>query len=75
METPNAQYSLVWNEHENNLTNLFVELLNNNELIDVTLAADGYLFNAHRLILSAMSPYFRQMFINVPPNQHVFGNY
>lgn len=75
MQTTNVEYSLGSNDHENNLTNSFVELLQNNELIDVTLAADGFLFNAHRLILSAISPYFRQMFIQVPPNQRTFGNY
>lgn len=35
-------------------------------MTDVTLAAEGKSFQAHRMLLSACSPYFRQLFINNP---------
>lgn len=66
---------LRWNEHSNNFSASFKELLEQRELIDVTLVADGHLFSAHRLVLSALSPYFRQMFIQMPANQQAFGKY
>lgn len=40
--------------------------------MDVTLAAEGQLVKAHRLILSVCSPYFRKMFTQMPANQHAF---
>ena len=36
------------------------------QLTDVTLAAEGKTFQAHRMLLSACSPYFRHLFINNP---------
>lgn len=40
--------------------------------MDVTLAAEGQLVKAHRLVLSVCSPYFRKMFTQMPANQHAF---
>merc|ERR1712018_1116709 len=37
-------------------------LLEEESLVDVTLSADGQFIRAHRVILSACSPYFRQRF-------------
>ena len=37
-----------------------------NQLTDVTLATEDKQFQAHRILLSACSPYFRQLFINNP---------
>lgn len=51
------------------------ESLKRNEFVDMTLAADGHFFGAHRLILSSVSPYFRQMFRQMPANQHTCGKF
>lgn len=73
MSSTSEEYTLTWNDYGKNISISFNEILDQKELIDVTLVADGYLFNAHRLILSAVSPYFRQMFTQMPTNQQAYG--
>lgn len=68
------KYSVIYTDHAKNVLTSFGELLEQKELVDVTLFADGHLFNAHRLMLSALSPYFRQMFTQMPTNQQAFGS-
>lgn len=72
---PSGVYKIKGNNYESSFAESVNELLVENELIDVVLAVDNHLFNAHRLILSAYSPYFRQMFRQMPANQQAFGNY
>lgn len=67
-------HTFGWNDHANNFSISFGDLLQSKEMIDVKLVADGYLFDAHRLVLSALSPYFRQMFTQMPANnQQAYG--
>ncbi|XP_063705194.1 modifier of mdg4-like isoform X21 [Culicoides brevitarsis] len=66
------QFSLSWNNFNSNLSAGFHESLCRGDLVDVTLAADGQLVKAHRLVLSVCSPYFRKMFTQMPANQHAF---
>ncbi|XP_058451249.1 modifier of mdg4-like isoform X32 [Malaya genurostris] len=66
------QFSLCWNNFNTNLSAGFHESLIRGDLVDVTLAAEGQLVKAHRLILSVCSPYFRKMFTQMPANQHAF---
>lgn len=66
-------FELGWKDHAANFSITLSDLLEQKELVDVTLAADGHMFSAHRLILSAISPHFRQMFNQVPANQQAFG--
>lgn len=73
MTTINGGYMFGWNDHANNIKISISDLLQTKELVDVTLVADGYVFNAHRLVLAAISPHFRQMFTLVPANQQAFG--
>lgn len=73
MSSINKEYSLNLEHHASNFSISLNEMLQQNELVDVTLVADGYLFGAHRLVLSAFSPYFRQMFTQMPANPQVFG--
>lgn len=67
------QFSLCWNNYNTNLSTGFHESLCRGDLVDVTLAAEGHLVKAHRLVLSVCSPYFQKMFTQMPANQHAFG--
>lgn len=73
MASANEEFTLGWSDYANNFSHSFSDLLEQKELVDVTLVADGYLLNAHRLVLSALSPYFHQMFTSMPANQQAFG--
>nr|XP_023027397.1 modifier of mdg4-like isoform X2 [Leptinotarsa decemlineata] len=63
------QFSLRWNNFHSNLTSGFHELLEAAELVDVTLAVDGHFLQAHKIVLSICSPYFKHMF-KVNPCKH-----
>lgn len=53
------QYCLRWNNHQPNFISVFSSLLNNQSLVDVTLAAEGKHLQAHKVVLSACSSYFQ----------------
>ncbi|XP_026746812.1 protein tramtrack, beta isoform-like isoform X6 [Trichoplusia ni] len=63
------QFSLCWNNFHANMSAGFHGLLSRGDLVDVTLAADGRLLQAHKLVLSVCSPYFQEMFKS-NPNPH-----
>lgn len=73
MASQSVQRVLNWNGYADNFSVVFNELLEQKEMVDVTLVADGYMFNAHRLVLSALSPYFRHIFAQAPANQQAYG--
>ncbi|KAK9878061.1 hypothetical protein WA026_020690 [Henosepilachna vigintioctopunctata] len=52
------QFCLRWNDQQSILVSAFDTLLENEALVDCTLAAEGKCLNAHRVVLSACSPYF-----------------
>ena len=57
------QFCLRWNEFQKNISNTFQEIRLNKGLFDVTLACDdGKQIEAHRLVLSAGSSFFREVF-------------
>ncbi|CAH0392267.1 unnamed protein product [Bemisia tabaci] len=59
-------FHLRWNNHLSNLQTLFESLYNEQHLVDVTIScADGFL-KAHKLVLSACSPYFETIFKETP---------
>ncbi|CAG9766581.1 unnamed protein product [Ceutorhynchus assimilis] len=61
------QYCLRWNNHRTNLLSVFDELLQNEAFTDVTLACDdGIPLKAHRMVLAACSPYFQNLFTDLP---------
>ncbi|KAG8236869.1 hypothetical protein J437_LFUL017073 [Ladona fulva] len=60
------QFSLRWNNFHNNLTHGFHELLEEEDLVDVTLACDGKYVQAHKIVLSVCSPYFKSLFRDNP---------
>lgn len=57
-----SEYCLRWNNHRPNLVTVFSELLTTEALVDVTLATDGHYIHAHKLVLSACSVYFKDLF-------------
>ncbi|XP_047098147.1 longitudinals lacking protein, isoforms H/M/V-like isoform X5 [Schistocerca piceifrons] len=63
------QFSLRWNNFHSNLVSGFHALLQEVELVDVTLAAEGQFIQAHKIVLSVCSPYFKQLF-QVNPCKH-----
>lgn len=65
------QFSLRWNNFTNNLTSGFMSHLSDKDLVDVTLAVDGQLLQAHKLVLSVCSPYFKDIFKVRPPSTPV----
>ncbi|XP_033149712.1 protein bric-a-brac 2 isoform X2 [Drosophila busckii] len=60
------QFCLRWNNYQSNLTNVFDELLQNESFVDVTLACEGHSIKAHKMVLSACSPYFQALFYDNP---------
>ncbi|XP_014607736.1 PREDICTED: longitudinals lacking protein, isoform G-like isoform X25 [Polistes canadensis] len=52
------QFCLKWNNHQSTLIQNFDTLLESGTLVDCTLAAEGKYLKAHRVVLSACSPYF-----------------
>jgi len=63
MTSPASQeYCLKWNNHRTTILSVMDTLLEEESLVDVTLSTDGQFIRAHRVILSACSPYFRTLF-------------
>lgn len=60
--TDSQQYCLRWNNHQSNLQRVFARLLRSQTFTDVTLACEGRSLQAHKLVLSACSVYFEQLF-------------
>ena len=51
-----------WNNHQNNLLRVFSRLFDAEHLTDVLLAAEGRTLRAHKVVLSASSSYFENIF-------------
>lgn len=60
------RFCLKWDKYQSNLTNIFEQLLQSESFVDVTLACDGRVIKAHKIILSACSPYFQSLFVDNP---------
>lgn len=71
------QFSLRWNNYVSHVTEAFNVLRFENDLVDVTLCCDGGKIKAHKMLLSACSSYFKQIF-KENPCQHpviIFRNF
>jgi hypothetical protein len=55
------RYCLKWNNYQSNVTSTFKELLAVEDFVDITLSAEGGALRAHKVVLSACSPYFRDI--------------
>lgn len=56
------QYCLRWNSYPATIATQLASLRIAEDFVDVTLACDGQQLRAHKLVLSACSPYFMQLF-------------
>ncbi|XP_011180436.1 protein jim lovell [Zeugodacus cucurbitae] len=59
-------YSLRWNNHQNHILRAFDALLQTKTLVDVTLVCAETSIHAHKMVLSACSPFFQRVFAETP---------
>jgi len=65
----NEKFCLRWNDFETNISAAFRELRDDKDFFDVTIACDDSQLQAHKVILSACSPFFRNI-LRKNPHQH-----
>merc|ERR1712179_777898 len=65
----NEKFCLRWNDFEVNISSAFKDLRDDKDFFDVTLACDDEQIQAHKVILSACSPFFRGV-LRRNPHQH-----
>ena len=53
------KFCLRWNDFESNISKAFSEIRDDRDFFDVTLACEGEQIEAHKVILSACSPFFQ----------------
>lgn len=69
-------YSVRWNEFHTSIITSFRHLLDQEDFVDVTIACDGKKFTAHKVVLSACSPYFRSLLkVNITNYKSSLVNY
>ena len=59
--TDDQQFCLRWNDFQTNMVASFKHLRDEKSFTDVTIASDGQSCKAHKMILSACSPYFKSL--------------
>ena len=57
----NDKFCLRWNDFETNISVAFRELRDDKDFFDVTLACEDDQIQAHKMILSACSPFFKHI--------------
>ena len=65
----NEKFCLKWNDFESSISGAFKELRDDNDFFDLTLACEDNQVKAHKVILSACSPFFRTI-LRKNPHQH-----
>ena len=63
------KFCLKWNDFESNISSAFKDIRDEKDFFDVTLACDDDQLQAHKVILSACSPFFRSV-LKRNPHQH-----
>ncbi|XP_022917485.1 broad-complex core protein isoforms 1/2/3/4/5-like isoform X2 [Onthophagus taurus] len=67
------QFCLRWNNFQANITSQFEALRDDEDFTDVTIACDGQRLQAHKVVLSACSPFFKELFKTNPcPHPIIF---
>jgi len=59
---PGDKFCLQWNDFEKNISQAFKQLREDADFFDVTIACEDEEVEAHKLILSACSPFFKTLF-------------
>lgn len=59
MPAERSEFCLRWDNHHPNLITVFSRLLQNSQMIDVTLISENREIHAHKIVLSACSPFFQ----------------
>lgn len=60
--TDEQQFCLRWNNFQAYITSQFEALRDDEDFVDVTLACEGQRLGAHKVVLSACSPFFKELF-------------
>ncbi|XP_037954149.1 putative uncharacterized protein DDB_G0279653 isoform X3 [Teleopsis dalmanni] len=60
------EFKLCWKNFQDNIASGFQNLYDRGDLVDVTLACDGKLLHAHKIVLAICSPYFQEIFATNP---------
>jgi len=60
------KFCLRWNDFESNISSAFRELREEKDFFDITLACENETIQAHKVILSACSPFFRDVLRRYP---------
>ncbi|CAH1154070.1 unnamed protein product [Phaedon cochleariae] len=60
------QFCLRWNNFQANITSQFETLRDDEDFTDVTIACEGQRLQAHKVVLSACSPFFKELFKTNP---------
>ena len=63
------KFCLRWNDFESQLSGSFKEIRESKDFFDVTLVSDDRQLEAHKVIISACSPFFRDI-LRRNPHQH-----
>ncbi|XP_058804311.1 protein tramtrack, alpha isoform-like isoform X2 [Phymastichus coffea] len=66
MGSASQLYSLSWGEFGSSLASAVQLLRGHGDLVDVTLAAEGRTFSAHKIVLSAASPFLLELLKSTP---------
>ena len=61
-ESDNQKFCLKWNNFQNNFMSQFETLKEDEDFVDVTLSCYGQSIKAHKVVLSACSPYLKSIF-------------
>lgn len=70
MSGEQQQFFLKWNDFQVNMMTSFRNLRNDKSFTDVTLACEGQTCKAHKMVLSACSPYFKALLqVNLSQNK------
>ena len=63
------KFCLRWNDFQSNISDAFKKIRAEKDFFDLTLACDDSQIDAHKVILSACSPFFRTV-LKRNPHQH-----
>ena len=69
MSGSSEKFCLKWNDFEQNVSSAFNDLREEKDFFDVTLVCDNNQVEAHKVIIAACSPFFKQI-LRRNPHQH-----